>query len=388
MTMFSMAGTTPDRTLSVIYATGDTATIPETHERFEELLALLFSGADDDIVSDLIDRMLAVSKRMAQLSERVSIRGRAVFFDGDQLRGDVASVLVEIFEAGNPESLRPVVNFLEKASTNPSRQSIDDMYRWIANGDMLLHEDGDMLAYKGTRTGDDGVRTSWNRGTAFVDGEEVTGYIPNPDGAVITMPRSAVDDNSNEACSTGLHVGTARYAFDFAVDETVLVKFNPRDIVAVPADSSGEKMRICRYEVVGKVESRQDARVQRDSIPEPVPAPEEAPEPLFEVVAVGYVDFSEEGVEDYEDELEDGEELVFPVDAPAPSQSEEDRLASEEALAALRAKLQSWQAPKTEAEVEAEAQAEQVIRDAKGRFTSESAVKAVRDSKGRFTKQS
>jgi hypothetical protein len=376
--MFSMAGTTPDRTLSVIYATGDTATIPESHDRFEELLTLLFSGAEDEEVGDLVDVMLAVTKRMAQLSERVSIRGRSVYFDGDQLRGELADVLVEIFETGNPESLRPVVNFLEKAATNPSRQSVDDLYRWITKGDLIIHEDGDFLAYKGTRTTKDGTRTSINEGTAFVDGVEVTGHIPNPDGAVVTMPRSEVDDNSMEGCSTGLHAGTADYAFGFAWSETVLVKINPRDVVSVPTDSSNQKLRVCRYVVQGKVEERRTSRVFREPVADGVTAP------LFTVIGFDVFDANED-----DGELEvDGSIEESTLDDSV--QTDEERLASEEALAALREKLQDLQTPpQSEAEAEAEAEAaEKVIRDAKGRFTSESAAKAVRNAKGQFTRQS
>lgn len=382
MTMFSMAGKTPDRTLSLIYANGDTATIPESHDRFDELLGLVFAGADDEEVGALVDVMLAVSKHMEQLSERVSIRGRNVLFDGDQLRGELAEVIFDLFESGNPESLRPIVNFLEKAATNPSNRSVDDLYRWVTNGDLIIHEDGDVLAYKGVQLLN-GERFSITEGTAFVDGEEITGYIPNPDGAVVSMARSDVDDNIHEACSTGLHAGTYSYAKKFlgwhrGEGVMLLIKFNPRDVVSVPTDDLDQKLRVCRYVVQGVVDGRRDSHVFREE----VPAPEEARAPLFEVVGFGYVDFSEEGLEDYEEDLE----LGGPTD-----RSHEEALASDEALEALRQKLRGedleYQSS-APSEAEVESASEVVIRDSKGRFTKESAVKAVRNSKGQFTKQS
>jgi hypothetical protein len=402
--MFSMAGNTPDRTLSVVYATGDTATIPESHARFNELVDLLLSGAEDDKVAELVDAMLAITKHLSQLSERVSIKGRTVLFDGDPLRGEIADVLFEAFEAGNAESLRPVLNFLEKASTNPSRQSVDDLYRWVTKGDLVIHEDGDFLAYKAVKVDGDGNRTSINSGTAFVDGEEITGNIPNPDGAVVTMPRSEVDDNAAEACSTGLHAGTYAYAEWFRNQQWggniifVLVKINPRDVVSVPTDSSNQKLRVCRYVVHGVVESRRSSRlfyeqpklvpededqlptdsVQLDTASEEAVTVELLVDPVFGEVAFYTVEGGSEDEEDDEEDL---------------TSEEEERLASEEALDAVRQRLTAldadYSASPSEAEVEeAKAAEEGVIRDAKGRFTKESAVKAVRNSKGQFTKKS
>jgi hypothetical protein len=406
MTMFSMAGNTPDRTLSLIYVSGNTATVPESHPRFDELLNLVLSGAEDEEVSDLVDVMLAVTKRVSQLSERVSVKGRTVLFDGDPIHGELSEVLFELFEAGNPESMRPVVNFLEKASTNPSGKSVDDLYRWITKGDLIIHEDGDFLAYKGCRIGDDGVRTSINSsGTAFVNGEEFSGYIPNPDGAVVTMPRSDVDDNMHEACSTGLHAGTYAYAKKFlswhsGPQDMVLVKINPRDVVSVPTDDLDQKLRTCRYVVQEVVEERRSSRVY---VQEELPTPSEdelqdAAQPVIDAInaivdALTPVTDTEDEEEDFDpfedDEDEDEDEDMFLGDSSEFVQ----HLSSNEALETLRQKLLSsedmeyqYSGP-TEAEKEVE-EANTVIRDSKGRFTKDSAVNAVRNSKGQFTKRS
>jgi hypothetical protein len=394
--MFSMAGSTPDRTLSLIYVSGDTATVPESHPRFEELLSLVLSGAEDEEVSDLVDVMLAVTKRVSQLSERVSIKGRTVLFDGDPIHGELSEVLFELFEAGNPESMRPVVNFLEKASTNPSGKSVNDLYRWITKGDLIIHEDGDFLAYKGCRVGADGVRTSiHNSGTAFVNGEEINGYIPNPDGAVITMPRSDVDDNMHEACSTGLHAGTYAYAAKFlswhsGPQEMLLVKINPRDVVSVPTDDLDQKLRTCRYVVQEVIEERQTSRVYvQDELPETIES-QDAAQPVID--AINAVVFALTPVTDTENEFhpfedDEDEDLMF----EDPSEFVQD-LSSNEVLEALRQKLSSedmeyqYSGP-TEAEQEVE-EANAVIRDSNGRFTKESAVNAVRNNKGQFTKRS
>jgi hypothetical protein len=80
----------------------------------------------------------------------------------------------------------------------------------------------------------------------------------NSVGQVCEMPRSKVDDNRNMGCSAGLHVGALDYVASYgspdAEDNIIIVKVNPRDAVSVPTDSSHQKLRTCRYEVVGLYE--------------------------------------------------------------------------------------------------------------------------------------
>jgi hypothetical protein len=65
------------------------------------------------------------------------------------------------------------------------------------------------------------------------------------------MARDLVDDNPNNTCSAGLHVACFDYAKGFG-SRLVEVKVNPRDVVCVPTDYNGTKMRTCRFEVVAE----------------------------------------------------------------------------------------------------------------------------------------
>jgi hypothetical protein len=70
------------------------------------------------------------------------------------------------------------------------------------------------------------------------------------------MDRSNVDDDSQRTCSSGLHVCADSYLDGFANsvnNRTVVVKVNPRDVVAVPYDYNFAKMRCCRYEVISEI---------------------------------------------------------------------------------------------------------------------------------------
>ena len=70
------------------------------------------------------------------------------------------------------------------------------------------------------------------------------------------MTRSKVDDDRGRGCSYGLHAGALNYVAGYGSlesgDKIVIVKINPKDVVSVPSDCNYEKLRTCRYEVVGE----------------------------------------------------------------------------------------------------------------------------------------
>ena len=376
MTMFSVTGRTPQRDLSVFYADGDNATVPESHPQFAELLERVMHGADDEEVRSLVDVILGAAQKLTLLSERVSTKGRSLFFDGDEIHGVLVDTIVETIANGESDRLSAVVNFLEKVKTNPDIRSIDDLYRWITNGDLLIHEDGDFLAYKWTR-GHGSERKSVNEGNATVDGEEITGQIPNYDGATVTMPRSRVDDNEDVACSTGLHAGTHGYTewFGSGDGETVLVKINPRDVVSVPSDHSSQKLRVCRYVVQHVVAGRLDNKIYVQ------------PEALWDQSTLGDEEdrdeddgldldtnpdyFEDDYLEEEFDEDEDEDEATF---------TQAGTLTSEGLTT-----VQTINGPIMVIDAEEPAEApEKAVRNSKGQFTSDSVKFAVRDSLGRF----
>ena len=83
-----------------------------------------------------------------------------------------------------------------------------------------------------------------------------SGTFDNSVGQTVSMPRNAVDDDKNRTCSAGLHFCSFEYLphFAHANGHVVLVKINPRDVVAIPADYNDTKGRTCRYEVTGEYE--------------------------------------------------------------------------------------------------------------------------------------
>lgn len=127
-----------------------------------------------------------------------------------------------------------LLKFWENLKLNPSYNSRQQLFAFLSNNGHPLTEDGCFIAYRGVRED-------------FKD--KHTGKFDNSVGAVCEMPRDAVDDNPNHTCSAGLHVACFDYARGFG-EQLIEVKVNPKDVVAVPTDYNGTKMRTCRFEVV------------------------------------------------------------------------------------------------------------------------------------------
>jgi hypothetical protein len=70
------------------------------------------------------------------------------------------------------------------------------------------------------------------------------------------MPRNKVDDNKENGCSYGFHAGSVDYAKNFMDRDghLMLVEINPADVVSIPTDCQFQKLRTCKYKVVGEYE--------------------------------------------------------------------------------------------------------------------------------------
>lgn len=226
----------------------------EYHPHWSAILAGLRSG--DPRVWALFDVATAVMSHFEAITDRVSYDGHNVLWDGDPVHSVLAEQLERAIRDGNPDNYRALALFWEKLESNPSDHSRKQAYDWLAAHKFQITPEGDIVGFKGVhRVGDDtytSTARSQVRGkpSAYVNGkpqpelEVVTQKI----GDIVTMPRSEVVHDPRESCRRGLHVATRGYAKSFGV-AILEVHVNPRDIVSVPTDGSGEKVRACRYEV-------------------------------------------------------------------------------------------------------------------------------------------
>lgn len=246
------------RTISVL-VDGEQLTADESHPRFEEIYKALIVDQDDTVNwVALFAPGIGIQTEFAKLSTEISIRKGQVFYEGEVLHGALSDKIVDIYDAG--ENYTPFVLFLEKLKTNPEPHSVENLYRWLmADSDgFTIADDGDLIVYKGV--GSD--FKSYRSGNAIRNGEQlINSQVLNIPGDVIEMDRKDVEHNPAQACAPGLHVGTWEFVKGYPV--ILKVKLDPKYVVSVPNDHNGQKMRVCRYQVIERIESRVDAEYDR-----------------------------------------------------------------------------------------------------------------------------
>ena len=232
---------------TVIFADGSTHVIGSDNPNYSQVVRELLAGeASDDELLDLISPFEAIYKTLTRLSERVSRKGSKLLFDGDVVNSALGKYIIELMNEGAEESWKAYIAFMEKLYTNPSEESRDHLFHFIAANGLQITPDGDLVLYKSTR--EDGSSTY--AGYGIVNGVEFEhDYLINSVGAVVEIPRSKVDANRGVACSVGLHVGAFSYANTYSRRLWTAI-VNPRDVVSVPSDHNDAKIRVARYQIV------------------------------------------------------------------------------------------------------------------------------------------
>jgi len=271
-----------DGNLTVILKNKAHQVIPD-HTNYKLILEALPTATEDELL-ELVD----IEKAVASFSDgQVSIVNGKVMFEGEEVHGSISKRIIEFMSKGLP--FEPLVKFLKNLMENPSMQSQQELYDFLEHENLPITEDGCFLAYKAVNSD---FKDKWK------------GTFDNKVGQVCEMRRAKVDDNRKVGCSQGLHAGALNYVANYgnvdAGDNIVIVKINPEDVVSVPSDCNCEKLRTCKYEVVGLYQG-------------------ELPKPLYkaEFEADSYVDEDEystvydEYDEDYWDQFEDNEDEEF-----------------------------------------------------------------------------
>lgn len=210
-------------------------------------------GSDADDLRALADLTVAAAKHFDAVGDRVSVANGRIYFDGDEVDNVLTKQIRRFMDAGE-DAWRPLIAFMENITTNENEHSREQLYAWLASRDFSITEDGCFVAYKGVGGSEADGWKSLNAGDAIVNGEAMSGRIPNAVGDTIEMPRSSVQHDPAVGCSTGLHVGTFSYAQSYARGAMLQVIVNPRDVVSVPSGED-EKMRVCRYYVAEVIDA-------------------------------------------------------------------------------------------------------------------------------------
>ena len=201
-----------------------------------------------------IGRYLDIKKSIEDFSHgSIKVIAEKVYYGNYELKGFVIDKLLEFLRSGAKDA-QPILNFIEKLMFNPSKNSVDQLYTFLSYKTLPLTETGNVIGYKGVDA--DYYSKHGNTNTLVITGKvDAAGRILNKIGDTIEVARNSVDDNKDNHCSHGLHVGSYDYAKDWAgnTGHLLMVEFDPSDAVSVPTDCNFQKLRVSKYKVIGEV---------------------------------------------------------------------------------------------------------------------------------------
>ena len=229
-----------------VFWEGKPYTVRKDNANFNELRRALFDARYED-VGQYLDLKKAIEDFV---DGDVEIKDEVIYYKGFRLAGVVVDKLLEMLRGGMKDS-EPLVNYIKRLMVNPSSNSIEELYTFLGYRSLPISPDGKVLGYKGVQ--EDFYSSTGNADTVVVQGTTNENHqIFNGVGETIEVQRRCVDDNKDNHCSHGLHIGSFDYAEGWSGcdGKLLLVEFDPQDAVSVPTDCSFQKLRVSKYKVV------------------------------------------------------------------------------------------------------------------------------------------
>lgn len=220
----------------------DAVVVNKDHPNYEKVLAIV---TNTDATVAEVEKLVDLPKAIEEYSAgNLKVSGDGLFWKGTEIKNSLAMRLIEMMKAskGNTSTFNNMIAFFENLMQNPSFRAVNELFDFLNACTLPITTDGCFLAYKKVRS----------------DYKDIhSGTFDNSIGQKLEVPRNMVDENPEQTCSYGLHVCSYGYLEHFSSSgdsvKVVIVKVNPKDVVAVPKDYNNQKMRVCAYEVVGEV---------------------------------------------------------------------------------------------------------------------------------------
>lgn len=225
---------------------GKSFTVPSDHKNYDQIIQSIKDQDDKKFIS-LVD---IVSSVLAYTKNGVEIKNGVVFYNGTPLHNTLTNRILDFISKGLP--FKPLVNFLNNLLENPSYRAVNELYDFLEAGDLPITEDGHFLAFKNVKS----------------DYKDIhSGTFDNSVGQKLSVSRNTVDEDANRTCSTGLHFCSIKYLPHFSDADgghTMILKINPKDVVAIPADYNNTKGRCCAYEVIDEYKEDWRSKIEKN----------------------------------------------------------------------------------------------------------------------------
>lgn len=253
-----------DQTIYVRLITEKNQTMSGTFLKAEDeaafnTLAKALKGNDTKTIKELVSLKFDLIQAINSFGDgKVGFEDGDLFYvteDGDKNAIDtrLTARIKELIRTGGDAQV--LVKFLDNLLDNPDHRAVKDFYDFLIVNNLAMTEDGHFLAYK----------------IVAPDFKDLyTRTMDNSPGKVVKMDRSKVNPDPLQTCSYGLHICSKDYLPNYGGfygsgdkgNKIVVVKVNPRDVVAFPKDYKNAKARVAEYTVVGEFVERKNLKDQ------------------------------------------------------------------------------------------------------------------------------
>lgn len=236
---------------SITIFNGTPKSVKSGHPNFFRIRAALLEGK-----YELAYQLMDMPSYIQNASNGDFVVKNSVVYYGSLILNDIISQkLISIILDGGV-NCEPVKRYVERIIKNPSRNSANELYDFLGYRELPITPEGTVLAWKGV---DENLwSVHGNKNTRVLQGKvDEDGKIYNEIGATIEVERICVDDNRDNECSHGLHVGSYDYAKGWG-KRLLLVEFDPADAVSVPRDCDFQKLRVCKYKIVAEMTGKDE----------------------------------------------------------------------------------------------------------------------------------
>ena len=231
-------------TLTVIFDGGETKMVRKGQANWDDSVAA-YTVQDESRLRTAMDAK-AVMQNYS--NGDLVLDGTGVLYRGKPLHGVDVDRVLAFQRDGLP--YQPIANYINRCRKNTSQRAIQELYPWLEHRQITLTPAGKFIGYKGVMN--DFYSVYGNTETIVLQGQvDSEGRILNEVGNIIEVDRSCVSDDFRNGCGPGLHVGALSYAVGWG-QRLILVEVDPSDVVSIPTDCDCQKLRCCKYRVVGE----------------------------------------------------------------------------------------------------------------------------------------
>lgn len=214
--------------------TGQNHFAANDHPNFEQIVKLL-RKSEYSVALKLFDIKKIIE---TQSKGKFLIRDNEVLYNGTPVHNTVTERILEC--SRNNGDVKPLVNFLERLLNNPHKVIFDNLYKYLENYKLPIDQDGYVYGIKAVRPD---LKSKWSSSVQYVIGEtysEPRQFCRQP----------GTEGQQNDIyCGPGLWFGWTTFVLNYGspTDHVILVKVDPKNIIATPNLARFQKIACCEF---------------------------------------------------------------------------------------------------------------------------------------------